>query len=360
MAKRPEPQRRPEPKLRPEQLAEALKQGLAPIYVVSGDEPLLIQEACDQIRAAARNVGFAERELFHVDASFDWTQLLSACNSLSLFADKKILEIRMPTGKPGDKGSKVLQEIAQAPSEDNLVLVVTGKLDRNVQKSKWMKALEGAGTHVQVWPIGPAQLPRWIGQRLKAAGLRTDSDAIDLLASRVEGNLLAAAQEIEKLKLLSSDQFVSAEFMASVVAESARYDVFGLVDKALHGDARSAVKSLQGLRVEGTEPITLLWALARDIRALVQISQSMGQGLAFERAAQSAGVWSKRQPLIQSALRRFKPGQLQQLLRKANGVDKAIKGMRRADPWDELLDLTLNIAGVQSLHPTNERLALKL
>lgn len=347
-------------KLRPEQLGEHLHKGVAPIYLVSGDEPLLIQEACDQIRAAARALGFAERELYHADASFDWGQLLSASNSLSLFSDKKILEVRLPSGKPGDKGSKALQEVAQSPSPDNLLLVVTGKLDRNVQKSKWLKALEGAGSHVQVWPINAAQLPRWIGQRLKAAGLRADSTAIDLLASRVEGNLLAAAQEIEKLKLLTSDSLVSTELMASVVADSARYDVFGLVDKALHGDARSAVKSLQGLRTEGTEPITLLWALARDIRALVQIAQAMNQGQTFDRAAQSAGVWNKRQPLMQSALRRLKPGQLQQLLRKANGVDKAIKGMRPANPWDELMDLTLNLAGVQSLTPGNERLALKL
>lgn len=347
-------------KLRPEQLEATLKQGLAPIYLVSGEEPLLIQEACDQIRAAARASDFGERELYHADAGFDWTQLLSAANSLSLFADKKILEVRLPTGKPGDKGSKVLQEYAQAPSSDNLLLVVTGKLDRNVQKSKWVKALEGQGAHVQVWPVPPAQLPRWIGQRLKAAGLRADSTAIELLASRVEGNLLAAAQEIEKLKLLTSDSLISTELMASVVADSARYDVFGMVDKALHGDARGAAKSLQGLRVEGTEPLTLLWALARDIRALVQIAQGTAQGIAFERAAQAAGVWSKRQPLIQTALRRLRPAQLQQLLRKANGVDKAIKGMRRADPWDELLDLTLNLAGVQSLQLANERLALKL
>lgn len=347
-------------KLRPEQLNDHLKRGLAPIYLVSGDEPLLIQEACDQIRAAARAAGFAERELFHADASFDWGQLLSASNSLSLFADRKVLEVRLPTGKPGDKGGKALQEVAQAPSEDNLLLVIAGKLDRNAQKTKWCKALESTGHHLQVWPISPAQLPRWIGQRLQLAGLKADSSAIDLLASRVEGNLLAAAQEIEKLKLLSSDGLVTNELMASVVADSARYDVFGLVDKALHGDARSAVRSLQGLRVEGTEPIALLWALARDIRALVQISQSMNQGQSFERAAQAAGVWAKRQALMQSTLRRLRPTQLQQLLRKANGVDKAIKGMRRADAWDELLDLTLNLSGVQSLTPANERLTLKL
>lgn len=347
-------------KLRPEQLDAALGKGLGPIYLVSGDEPLLVQEACDNIRGAARRDGFNERELYHAEAGFDWTQVLSAANSLSLFADKKLIEVRLPSGKPGDKGSKVLQEYAQAPAPDNLLLLVTGKLDKSVQRSKWFKALEQTAAHVQVWPLTPAQLPRWIGQRLQSAGLKAEPDAIDLLASRVEGNLLAASQEIEKLKLLTQDQRISAELMASVVADSARYDVFSLTDKALHGDARGAVKTLQGLRAEGTEPLALLWALTREIRQLIQLSQALEQGRAFDQAARQAGVWEKRKPLVQAALRRLKPAQIQQLLRKANGIDKAVKGMRSANPWDELLDLTLNMAGVQSLHPANDRLALKI
>ncbi|MDQ2077695.1 DNA polymerase III subunit delta [Marinimicrobium sp. ABcell2] len=347
-------------RLRPEQLAPALSKGLAPIYLVSGDEPLLVQEACDAIRQAVRQAGFKDRELYHADAGFDWTQVLSAANSLSLFAEQKLLEVRLPTGKPGDKGSKVLQEYAKAPSPDNILLLVAGKLDRSALNTKWAKALEQVGTHIQVWPLPPAQLPRWIGQRLQAAGLKAESSAIDLLASRVEGNLLAASQEIEKLKLLAPDQSVSAELMASVVADSARYNVFALTDKALRGDARGAVKTLQGLRGEGTEPLALLWALTREIRLLVQIGQSVSQGVSFERAAQQARVREQQKPLLQSALRRLKPAQAQQLLRKANGIDKAIKGMRNASPWDELLDLTLNVAGVRSLHPSNDRLSLKL
>lgn len=347
------------PKLRPEQLTTALAKQLASVYLVSGDEPLLIQESCDQIRAAARQKGFSERELYHVDTHFDWGQLLAAANSLSLFAEKKMIEVRMPSGKPGEKGGKILQEYIQSPSPDNLLLIITEKLDGATQKSKWFKAIEDAGYHIQIWPVTPAQLPRWIGVRLQQAGLQADSDAIDLLASRIEGNLLAAAQEIEKLKLLAVDQRISYELMASVVADSARYDVFGLTDKALHGDARAAVRTLQGLKTEGTEPINVLWAVTREIRALIQISQAVAQGKQFEWAAKQAGVWDKRQPLVQGALRRLKPAQLQQLLRKANGIDKAIKGMRNAEPWDELLDLLLNIAGVQSLNLHNERLSLR-
>ncbi|MDO3381931.1 DNA polymerase III subunit delta [Gilvimarinus algae] len=347
-------------KLRPDQLGRALGERLAPVYLVSGDEPLLVQEACDSIRAAARHQGFDERELHHVDAGFDWALLHNAASSLSLFASKKIIELRIPNGKPGDKGARALGEYAAAPSEDNLLLIVTGKLDATATRSKWYKALESAGVHLPVWPIDPPQLPRWIGQRLKQAGLETDSTAIELLASRIEGNLLAAVQEIEKLKLLAPEGKVGAELMASVVADSARYDVFGLADKALAGDARGAVKSLQGLKTEGTEAPAILWALTRDIRQLLQAAHLLGQGRHPDWTMKQAGIWTKRQGLAGNALRRLKAPQLQLLLRQASGIDRAIKGMRNADPWDELLDLVLNLAGTASLKPANVHLGLKL
>jgi DNA polymerase-3 subunit delta len=347
-------------KIRPEQLSAALNKSLAPIYIVSGDEPLLIQEATDIIRAAARKQQFLERELYHIETNFDWGQVMSSANSLSLFSDKKIIELRMPTGKPGDKGAKVLQDYATSPAPDNILLIIAEKLDGGTQKSKWFKAVEAVATWVQVWPVTAANLPRFIGQRLQQAGLIAEPDAIALLASRIEGNLLAAVQEIEKLKLLTIDGKINYELMASAVADSARYDVFGLTDKALHGDVRGAVKTLHGLRTEGTESITILWALAREIRALILISDAVNQGKPFEWAAKQAGIWDKRQPIFQQALRRLKPAQLQQLLRKANATDRAIKGMRNAAPWDELLDIVLQLSGVQSLHPINERLSLKL
>jgi DNA polymerase III subunit delta len=347
-------------KLRPEQLSAALNKGLSPVYLVTGDEPLLIQESCDAIRAAARKAGFIERDLFHADTHFDWSQVLASANSLSLFADKKIIEVRLPSGKPGDKGNKALQEYARAPSSDNLLLLITEKLDKEIPKSKWFIALEQLGIHIQHWAVTAENLPQWIHQRLKQAGLQVDTHAVDLLASRIEGNLLAAAQEIEKLKLLAPNNIVSLELMASVVADSARYDLFGLSDKALHGDARGAVKTLQGLKAEGTDAIAVLWALTRDIRSLVQISLAMSQGKNFELAATQAGVWTNKQSLFRSALQRIKPAQLQQLLRKANGIDKAVKGMRNAQPWDELLDLLLNMAGINSLNANNERLTLRV
>jgi DNA polymerase III subunit delta len=344
--------------LRPEQLSSALAKNLAPVYIISGEEPLLIQESCDAIRAAARKQGFVERDLYHCDAQFEWSQVLASANSLSLFADKKIIELRMPNGKPNDKG-KVLETYAAAPAPDNLLLIITEKLDAATQKTKWFSALENNGMHIQHWAVTPENLPHWIAQRLKQAGLQADSNAVDLLVSRIEGNLLAAVQEIEKLKLLAPSNVISMELMASVVADSARYDLFGLSDKALHGDASAAVKTLHGLKAEGTDAIAVLWAITRDIRSLVQISLASAQGKSFEQAAKQTGVWDKKQPLFRTALNRIKPAQLQQLLRKANGIDKAVKGMRNAEPWDELVDLILNLAGVQSLSAANDKLSLK-
>lgn len=347
-------------KLRPEQLSTALRKQLAPAYLISGDEPLLSLESCDLIRQAARAAGFTERELHHVDNGFDWDQLLTSVNSLSLFADRKIIELRIDNGKPGDKGAKTLISYCENPPPDTLLLIVTPKLDASSQRSKWYKSLEQIADVVQIWPVGPLQLPRWIEQRMQRAGLSADRDAIDMLAARIEGNLLAAAQEIEKLKLLAVNGQVSAEMIAGAVADSARYDVFSLLDKALHGDARAAVRTLQGLKGEGTDATVVLWALAREIRTLYQIAHAVQQGQALDRAAQAAGVWDKRKSLVATALRRLKLNQLQVLMRKANGIDKAIKGLRNADVWDELMDLTLNLSGTFSLSPTVQRLSLAI
>ncbi|MGB2360341.1 MAG: DNA polymerase III subunit delta, partial [Porticoccaceae bacterium] len=241
-------------KIKPEQLASHLQKQLLPVYVVSGDEPLLAQEATDSLRTAARAAGFTERELFHVEGNYDWNQLLNEANSLSLFADKKILEVRIANGKPGDKGSKALCEICANLNPDNMLLVLLPKLERATQNSKWIKALESVGAHIQVWPVSGAHLPRWIQQRLQQANIQANQEAVQILADRVEGNLLAAVQEIEKLKLLALDGKVDASRMSSVVADSARYNLFEFIDKVLSGDAQSAARSLRGLQNEGIEP----------------------------------------------------------------------------------------------------------
>ncbi len=346
-------------KLRIDQLDRHLKQPLSPAYLVSGDETLLVEESCDAIRKKAQQEGYTERDRYYVDNQFDWSQLLSAANSLSLFSDKKLIELRIEKGKPGDKGSKAICEYLSNISDDNRLLIVTPKLDAGSQRSKWVKALEKNGQWLPVWPISSAQLPRWLEQRIKRLGLIADSHCIELIATRTEGNLLAAHQEIEKLKLLSIDGYLTPELIAGAVADSARYDIFGLIDKTLHGDARSAVKSLQGLKTEGTEPTVVLWGLAREIRALLMMHDGIHQGQSFSWVAKQAGIWDKRQPLVQQALKRLSSKQLQILLRQANAIDKSIKGLRKTDPWNELLDLVLNFSGAQSLHPKNLRLSLQ-
>ncbi len=345
-------------KIRADQLASTLKQALAPIYLVCGDDPLLAQEACDNIRETATQQGFDERERYHSDSGLDWDEVLTSSNSLSLFASRKILEIRLHNGKPGDKGGKALQEYCANPSEDNLLLLITPKLDGATQKTKWYKTVEKTGVVIPIWPIGSAQLPGWINQRMKKAGLSADSQAIDILCARIEGNLLAAVQEIEKLTLIANSGMVSAEMMAASVADSARYDVFSLVDKALQGDTVSAVKTLHGLKGEGTDAVVVLWALAKEIRALVQITHASSQGQNFSWACKQAGIWEKRQGLVKLALQRLKPGHINLLLRKANAIDKMIKGMHPGNPWNELLDLTLNLTGSFSINPSVQKLAL--
>ncbi|WP_346837213.1 DNA polymerase III subunit delta [Microbulbifer sp. SAOS-129_SWC] len=329
----------------PRQLSQNLNKGLLPIYLVSGDEPLLVQECCDSIRAAARTQGFSERELLHAENNFDWGQLLASAGSMSLFAEKKLIEVRLPNGKPGDKGSKALQEFAAVAGDDLVLLLVLPKLDRSQQNSKWVKALDQKGALIQVWPVDAQEMPRWIHQRLRAAGLDAEPEAIQILAERVEGNLLAASQEIEKLKLLSADNLITAATMSDAVASSARYDVFGLIDKALAADADGAVKTLHGLRAEGVEAPVVLWALAREIRSLLEIGEKIDHGQPLARLVRI----QKRQPLVQAALARLRPRQLEGLLLRARAVDAAIKGGRDQDPWVGLLELTLNLSGRRSV-----------
>ncbi|MDG1310740.1 MAG: DNA polymerase III subunit delta [Porticoccaceae bacterium] len=345
-------------KIKAEQLHSHLQKQLLPIYIISGDEPLLAQESADAVRIAARAAGFTERELFYVEGNYDWNQLLNEANSLSLFADKKILEIRITNGKPGDKGSKALCEMCANLNPDNLLLIVLPKLERATQNSKWIKTLESIGAHIQVWPVTGTHLPRWIQQRLNHAGIDANAEAVQILADRVEGNLLAAVQEIEKLKLLALDGKVDASRMSSVVADSARYNLFEFIDKVLMGDAQSAARSLRGLQNEGIEPIPLLWAITRELRILAKASEQLSQGAHSDSALKSAGVWDKRIPLFRNALRRLSPAHLRMLIHQAGAIDRGIKGQRQADIWDELTTLVLSLAGSQTLQPNNIKVLL--
>ena len=347
-------------RLKAEQLNSHISQGpVAPIYLISGDEPLLVQEAVDTIRAAAKSQGFSERELLHAEAGFDWNIVLTEANSLSLFSDKKILEIRIPTGKPGDKGSKTLQEYMANPSDDTLILIITPKLDANVTRSKWVKSIEGCGVFMQLWPVTDHQLPQWINRRLQQASIQASSQAVSILAERVEGNLLAAVQEIEKLKLLIPEGELDGDTMSTIVADSARFNVFSLVDKAMQGEAQSACRTLRGLREEGTEATVILWALTRELRTLLKANDALAAGDHLDWVLKNLGIWEKRKPLIKNAIRRLSINQLRQMLKLAGGIDRAIKGMRTASPWDDLTTLVLMLCGTQTLPPQTIRLALQ-
>lgn len=331
--------------LKPEQLAQHLKKSLAPIYLVYGDELLLVQEAADAVRAAARAQGYGEREVFAVERDFDWNQLTASSNALSLFAERRILEVRMPTGKPGDAGGKALREYAARPPEDTLLLIVSGKLDAQQRKSKWVTDLEAAGVGVPVWPVAPRQLPQWIRARMQARGLQPTAEAVELLAERIEGNLLACAQEIDKLQLLCGQGAVGAAAIGAAVADSSRFDVYGLVDAALAGEADRSLRMLAGLRGEGVEPVLVVWALARELRGLAAMAWEIAGGDAPAAVMARHKVWAKRQSVVGTALPRLKPATWQALLAACARLDRVTKGLAPGNPWDELVHLCLRLAG---------------
>ncbi|MFZ5594744.1 MAG: DNA polymerase III subunit delta [Pseudomonadota bacterium] len=334
-------------KLRPDQLKPHLAKSLMPIYLVCGDEPLQASETCDAIRARARELGYREREVMHVETGFDWNTLLASANSLSLFSERRVMELHMPGGKPGDAGSKALVEYAARPADDAVLLVITGKLDKAALASKWTNALEKAGAVIQVWPVEIKQLPGWIAQRMRGKGMQPSADAVTLLAERVEGNLLACAQEIEKLFLLHGTGAIDAATVSEAVVDSSRFDVYDLADTALRGDAPRAARILAGLRGEGIDPVLVLWALAREIRSLATMAHEVRTGSTADQAMAAHRVWDTRKPLVKQGLQRHKPSTWQTLLRHASQIDRIIKGARPGDAWDELLQLALAMAGVR-------------
>ena len=336
-------------RLRADQLAGHLERSLAPVYLVSGNEPLLVGEATDAIRVAARKAGYVSRELLEADSRFDWNLLAQQAEEMSLFAERKIVDLRLPGGKPGREGSKALVEWCERLPEETLLLVTLPKLDRSQASSKWVKTLEKAGVLVQVWPPDPKQLPRWIEQRMRAAGLQPAPGVARLLAERTEGNLLAAQQEIEKLRLLHGEGEVDEALARQAVSDSARYDVFTLVDAALEGDARRALRILAGLRGEGVALPVVLWALAREARTLAAVATELERGVPLARAVAGAGVWKSRQPLVSRGVQRLKLAQWQQLLQQCAAADTIIKGAEADDPWLQLERIALAMAGAAPL-----------
>ena len=333
-------------KLRLDLLPSSLQKSLAPIYMVSGDEPFQVGEACQQIREQARAQGITEREVFHVDRSFDWGELSASAGAMSLFAERKLIELRLPTGKPGDAGARALVAYTEQATAENVLLIVAGKLEAAQQRSKWYKALDSAGVIVPVWPIEQAQLSNWIRQRLQLRGLQPSAEAIQLLAERVEGNLLAADQEMEKLLLQNGPGAVDVDQVMMAVADSARFDAFGMIDAALAGDSKRVCRIMFGLQGEGVEPVALLGAMTYQIRSLCAMARDLSSGGQLEPVLVSHRVWDKRKPLIKAALQRHNLRRWQGFLWRAGEIDRMIKGLSAGTAWDELLQLSLRMAGV--------------
>jgi DNA polymerase-3 subunit delta len=344
--------------LAPAQLSQHLQRGLRSLYTLHGDEPLLLQEAADAIRAAARAQGHTERSVFTVaGAHFDWGGVLAAGGSLSLFADKQLLELRIPSGKPGKDGSTALQRIAEsaAGNDSTLVLVSLPKLDRATKTGAWFGALENHGVTLQIDPVERAALPAWIAQRLKAQGQQVAAGedgqrALQMFSDRVEGNLLAAHQEISKLALLHPPGELSAAQIESAVLNVARYDVFKLSEAVLAGQTLRAQRMLAGLQAEGEAAVLVHYTLAEDIRALKRVRDAMDAGRPLPMALREQRVWGPREKLFERVLPRITAPTLARLLQAAHQVDGIVKGLKYpdwpTDGWQALQRLALALCRV--------------
>jgi DNA polymerase III subunit delta len=338
-------------RLSAEQLPAALASGLAGIYLVSGDEPLLVGEAADAIRAAARAAGYAERQVFFIDRSFSWDELRHASQSLSLFAQRRLLELRMPSGKP-DKGAAQLAELASNPPPDVVCLVITDRLDKKASDAAWVQAIEKHGAWVPIWPVDTAALPGWLRGRARTLQIDMEPEAARLIVDRVEGNLLAAKQELEKLSLLSNGASIGTDLVLRSVGDSARYDVFQLAAAAAAGDAARALRVLLSLKGEGAEPTLILWALVRELRGLWQARERDRL-----RSANRGSGWNLAAAPSARAVSRAAKMPLAALLMQARDTDRIIKGLSAGDAWSALTGLTGALAGALQANAESGRVS---
>lgn len=365
--------------LKAAQLAAHLKQGLAPVYVIAGEEPLLIQEALDAIRASARKAGYSEREVLEVAPGFEWQRLAEAGGNLSLFASQRIIELHLPRGlgggrakkeadenaesadgdEPGtggggsaQEGSKLLQQWAEKPPADTLLIVVAGKLETKARSSGWFATLEKAGAGLYFWPVNPDELPAWITARMKTAGLEADRDAVQELAERTEGHLLACAQDIEKLKLLFSGRPIGLAEVQAVVADSAHFAAFDLVNKVLLGDAAGTARSLARIRETKTSLPELMGAIAYSLRQWSRAAMSFAKSRNVESALAEQHLFGPRAKPYETALRRARAHQVLEWLARCAAIDRQSK-TTRGEPaaWEDLLNLLLSAAGTAVAHP---------
>jgi DNA polymerase-3 subunit delta len=335
--------------LRLEQLDPHLASGVRPLYVVHGDEPLLALEAGDAIRAAARAAGAADREVFVAEPGFKWDAFTGANANASLFGDRKCIDLRIPSGKPGAEGAKALVAYAANPNPDNITLVSLPRVDRATQSSEWFSALAESGVTIAVYPVDRDALPGWISSRLARQKQRASRETLAFLADACEGNLLAARQEIEKLALLLPTGELDHASVEAAVADVARFDVFELSEAWLSGDAARAVRILRSLQTEGDAPTLPIWQLSEDVHMIAAAAAMMRNGTSASSAVRSARVWGKRQSALERAVTRVAPSTIAALLVALARLDALAKGIGTGNAWDDLETLALALAGAQSL-----------
>lgn len=327
-------------KLSLEALPGHLSGALAPVYLISGDEPLRVSESLDALRARARQLGFSERDVHFVERGTDWSTIRGAAGTLSLFGDRRIIEIRMPTGKPGVSGGAALTALIDSVQDDVLLVIITDKLDQAAQKADWFRAAESRGAWLAVPDMPAARLGSWLRERCQRAGLVLDDAAVQLLAERVEGNLLAAHQEIEKLRLLLPPGRVPVDAVLAAVSDSTRFDVFALGDAVLSGDGARALRILDALQGEGVEPTLALWALTREMRSLWALRNGTP---IYGRGAQMAAI-ERARPRAQKL-------SFARLIARAARADRMIKGRLQGDPWGEMMLFAADFCGYRTPAP---------
>lgn len=327
-----------------EQLAQQLKNNIAPIYLLTGDEILLSEEARDTIRQAASQAGFIERQIFNVDNNFAWQDFLFAAKSLSLFSPKSLLELHIPADKFKEEAKEALLTYLEQPPANKILLIITEKLEAKQQNTNWYKQIEKQGVIVTLWPLEGAKLTQWITQRLQRIGLQTDNAGIRIIYELTEGNLLATHQAIEKLSLCFAKGKITADEIAATISDNARFDIFNLIDTALIGDSKKTVAILDNLQAEDIEPTIILWALTRELRNLISMANAL-VAANIDQVLQQYHVWEKRKPLIKRALTRHSLNNFYAMIQQAAVIDRIIKGMGPGNVWDNLLNLCLNLAG---------------
>ena len=332
-------------RLSTEQLPQQLARGLAPLYTVYGDEPLLALEAADRIRARARADGYSEREVLSAEPHFDWSQLRMSAQSQSLFASRRVLELRIPGGKPGGAGGQALQAFCARLPAETVTLVSLPGIDWRAQKSAWFAALEAAGTLVEAQPVARGALPAWLAGRLKAQAQHADADTLEFFAESVEGNLIAAYQEVQKLALLFPPGKLTLEQVRESVFDVARFDVSDLGAAVVAGNAQHLARVLDTLQGEGAASPLVLWMITEEIRAIARLLAVLAAGRPLQQALRDVRIWGRaRQSLLQKHIRRFTLRQAEAALLHAAGIDRLIKGLAKGDVWDELLQLGLRFA----------------